>query len=506
MKITNQIKIGQKLVAGFEGYTLPAEFKRKVAEHKIGNVILFANNVQNEAQLTALCGEIRDCILAETGYIPFITIDQEGGCVSRLNENFAQVPGAMQLANAGDKEKVYLAGKITAGELRRCGVNFDLAPVADTNSNAQNPVIGLRSYGDKPEIVADYALEMQKGLLDGGVLCCAKHFPGHGDTAVDSHIGLPVVDKSREELQACEFVPFQKLIDEGIPGIMTTHILFPQLEPSGLPATMSKSILQDLLRGEMGFQGLILTDCMMMGAIKDNFGTVEGGLKAFSAGVDLIFTSHSIDLASEIASRVALALQEGRYTQAELDESFERIVAYKVALEEKPYAEIAGARALAEGLYRESLVALHKPVVLKNPLCLGCHPFVTTLASSPQNKAMSFAKSLAEALQGVAVENSIDPTDEEIKALLEQAEAYDSILFASYNGHVKKGQMRLGKALAALGKPMVWVALRNPYDLAELPEEVYGICAFEYSGRALQAVADVLQGRLVPLDTLNIRL
>lgn len=506
MEANHKIKIGQRLVAGFEGTSLPADFKQKIAKYKIGNVILFANNVQDEVQLTALCKEIRDCILAETGYIPFITIDQEGGCVSRLNENFAQVPGAMQLANAGDKEKVYLAGKITAGELRRCGVNFDLAPVADTNSNVQNPVIGLRSYGDRPEVVADYATQMQKGLADGGVLSCAKHFPGHGDTAVDSHIGLPVVDKSLAELKACELIPFQKLIDEGIPGIMTTHILFPQLEPSGLPATMSKRILQGLLRGEMGFRGLILSDCMMMGAIKENFDTIEGGLKAFSAGVDLIFTSHSIDLAGELAGRVEQALQEGTYTQAELDESFARIVAHKKAVEEKAAAEIAGAKELAEGLYRESLVALHKPVTLKNPLCLGCHPFVTTLASSPQNKALSFAKSLAEALQGEGMENSIDPTEEEIKALVEQAKAYDSIVFGSYNGHVKQGQVRLGRALAALGKPMVWVALRNPYDLAELPEQVYGICAFEYSGRALQAVADVLQGRLVPLSKLNIRL
>lgn len=498
--------IGQKLVAGFAGQQMPEDFKQKVAEYKIGNVILFANNVQNEVQLTRLCREIHDYVLEQTGQIPFLTIDQEGGCVTRLSEDFAVVPGAMQISGTGDPHKAYLAGRITAAELRRCGVNFDLAPVADVNSNPQNPVIGVRSYGDTPQQTADYAVQMAKGLMDGGVLACAKHFPGHGDTAVDSHIGLPMVDKSLPQLKACELVPFRALIDSGISGIMTTHILFPQLEPDGLPATMSRRILTDLLRGELGFEGLILSDCMMMGAIAQHYGTVEGGVKAFAAGVDLVFTSHDIHLSCHIAERMYQKLEQGEIDRAAIEESTARILRYKQWLTQQPAAPVTDGKAQADEMYRQSLAALHAPVTLQNPIAIACHPFVTTLASSPQNKDINFARSLGESLGCDYIVNGIEPDEAEIAAIVARARQHGSIVFASYNGHVKQAQCRLGKALAQLGLPMVWAAMRNPYDLKDLPKEVYGICAFEYTGRSIQAVTDVLQGRLVPQGRLSVTL
>ncbi|MFR2591222.1 MAG: glycoside hydrolase family 3 protein [Ruthenibacterium lactatiformans] len=284
-------QIGQRLVTGFPGTELTEDFRRMVREYKISNVILFRENITDCAQLKQLCGEIQALVRRETGHGAFITADQEGGLVTRLPGDAVNVPGAMAIAATGDPENAYRAGLLTGRELRALGVNFDLAPSVDVNSNPENPVIGARSYGDTPQEVSRYANRMIRGLLDGGVLCSAKHFPGHGDTDTDSHLALPCVDKSMEELERTELLPFREAVRAGVPAVMTTHILFPQLEPEHLPATMSRRIMTGLLREQMGFDGLIVSDCMEMRAIKDHFGTVNGVVAAMAAGVDLVFIS-----------------------------------------------------------------------------------------------------------------------------------------------------------------------------------------------------------------------
>ena len=184
-------QVGQKLAVGFPGTEVPQALRELVAEYKIGNIILFEENIRDAAQLRRLCGELRTLIATHTGLPPLISIDQEGGVVSRLKGDCALAPSAMGVAATGDPVNAHRAGEITGRELRALGVNFDLAPVMDVNSNPRNPVIGARSYGARPEDVCDYGTAMIRGLQAGGVRCCAKHFPGHGDTAVDSHLGLP---------------------------------------------------------------------------------------------------------------------------------------------------------------------------------------------------------------------------------------------------------------------------------------------------------------------------
>lgn len=216
--------------------------------------------------------------------------------VSRLGADAAVVPSAMCVSATGEPRNAYLAGLITGRELSALGVNFDLAPVMDVNSNPHNPVIGVRSYGDAPETVSRYGVEMIRGLTEGGVLSCAKHFPGHGDTALDSHLSLPRVDKTLEELESCELAPFRAAIEAGVPAVMTTHILFPELEPDGVPATMSRRIITGILKERMGFKGLVVSDCMMMQAIQTYYGTVNGivagGLRG--RGFDVYLPQHRL--------------------------------------------------------------------------------------------------------------------------------------------------------------------------------------------------------------------
>lgn len=285
---------------------------------------MFKHNIISASQLRDLCNKLQQLALESTGYPAFITIDQEGGMVTRLAEDSVNIPGAMAIAATNNVMNAYEAGKITGEQLKTLGVNFNLAPDVDINSNMDNPVIGVRSYGDDPKKVAEYSVAMVKGLLDGGVLASAKHFPGHGDTNVDSHLGLPQVNKTLSQLQECELVSFQAVIDAGIPAITTSHIIFPELEPEHIPATMSRNIITGLLKDKMGFQGLVVSDCMEMSAIQKYYGTIEGVKAAVKAGVDLIFLSHTRNYPIEAATVLTAALEAGELSMEEMNASVEK--------------------------------------------------------------------------------------------------------------------------------------------------------------------------------------
>ncbi len=282
--MTIQQMLGQKLVFGFHGTELSEEFISLVKEYKIGNVILFLRNVQSADQLRRLCAQIQELIQAETGYPALIIIDQEGGMVTRLPQDAVNVPCAMALAATGDPENARRASEITIRQLRGLGANFNMAPVLDVNNNPQNPVIGIRSFGDDPQLVAAFGREALDPYAGSGILCCGKHFPGHGDTAVDSHLGIPRVDKTEEELEKLELIPFRRAAEAGIPAIMISHVLFPRIEKEEIPCTMSRRIVTGLLKEKMGYQGLILTDCMEMGAIRDYYGTPREPWPPFRRG------------------------------------------------------------------------------------------------------------------------------------------------------------------------------------------------------------------------------
>ncbi len=508
MELSLERMIGQRMVVGFPGYEIPDELRALVKECHVGNIILFAENICDNGQLKWLCGELQKLIREETGLPAFITIDQEGGVVSRLSADAAVAPSAMCVSSTGNPQNAYIAGLITGRELNALGVNFDLAPVMDVNSNPQNPVIGVRSYGDTPQTAGRYGAEMIRGLTDGGVLSCAKHFPGHGDTSLDSHLSLPRVDKTLEELEACELKAFRAAIEAGVPAVMTTHILFPLLEPDGVPATMSRRIITGILKERLGFQGLVVSDCMMMQAIQKYYGTVNGVVTAACAGVDMMFTSHSIDYARQSCEALKEAVQSGRLPMEEMRASVEKIIRYKRSL--RPVPEDAGIvgcdahraevrRIMEEGV---TLVCGTLPPLGDSPLFLGCHPFRPTIASNPEDESVSFPRTMQKWLGGTALPTPANPTEEEISSLCSQARGHSAIVIGTYNGHIKRGQLRLVEALAELHVPMVCVALRNPYDLLELPESVAGLACFEYDDLSMAAAAKVLRGELRPVGRL----
>ena len=484
---------GQHFVVGFPGTNLEEEFIQLVKEYKIGNVILFRRNVESKEQLRCLCEEIQTLVQKETGHPAFITIDQEGGVVTRLSEDFCNVPEEMALAATGDPENMKICAGITARQLLACGVNFNLAPVLDINNNPQNPVIGVRSYGDTPESVAEGTLAAIEGYRNENMLSCGKHFPGHGDTAVDSHLGLPVIYKNEDELRAFELVPFEEAIHAGIPAIMTSHILFPKIEKEKVPCTMSRTIITELLKGKMGFDGLVMSDCMEMDAIMAYYGSVEGVLGALRAGVDLVCISHSAEVAKQSVEAVWRELEKGTLSRTELEHSTEKILTYK---EKYRIGKAAGFysdlkdRSLEREIRKKTMVHFcgGEPVI----------GFCVTQVSNPA-ESRSFTGYMAESLTGKAIVTGIDPTEEEIAWAVEKARRNaDSIVMCTYNMHLKKGQQRLLKKLAKLGLPMTVVAMRNPYDLQHLPEGVTGIEAWDYSSETLELLAEMFRREWKP--------
>ena len=500
--------IGQRMVSGFPGSEMSEEFIQAVKEYKLGNVILFQHNVRSAAQLKTLCADIQALVKRETGHPAFITIDQEGGIVTRLTQDAANVPGAMSLAATGDPENAEEAAQITAEQLRALGVNFNLAPVLDVNSNRRNPVIGARSFGDDPHKVAQFGVAEVRGMEKGGVLSCAKHFPGHGDTAVDSHIGLPCIDKSLDELEKCELIPFKAAIEAGIPAVMTTHILFPQIEKTNVPATMSRTIMTGILREKLGFKGLIISDCMMMKAIADHYGTVNGVGAAMQAGVDLVFVCHDPNLCCEAMRAVEAAVQNGTIDKNEMEESAEHIVRVKdkmPPISDAPVGTPEQKRAVRRMLRASvTLVSGMIPDLGACPAFLGSPSFASTQASNANSSCDAFPAYMQKHIGGDAFVTPTDPDDAAIAEAVEQAKNHSAIVVSVVSALQRPGQMKLVKALAALNLPMVCVSLRVPYELSEMPQGICCLAAYEYNTESLDAVRAVLTQERTPTGILPV--
>lgn len=512
--MTLQEKIGQRLMTGFPGTEMTEEFRRVVKEHKIGNVILFRENIRDCGQLKQLCREIQELVRQETGHSAFIAIDQEGGIVTRLKEDGVNVPGAMALGATGDPENAYRAGKLIGREMRALGPNINFAPTVDVNSNKKNPVIGVRSYGDDPHTVASFAENAVRGLLEGGALCTAKHFPGHGDTDLDSHLALPCVDKPMEELEKLELIPFKAAIEAGVSAVMTAHILFPQIEPDPIPATMSRRIMQGILREKLGFRGIIVSDCMEMAAIRSHYGVSNGTLAAFKAGVDLVEITHHPQWCAEAAVRILEAAESGELDMEEMDESVQRILDYKekwIEGYESGDFDFAAAAEESREMMEKTITEVARPGFapeeLENPLCIGCAPYRVSLVGNVDTREGNpFGTQMAVEMNGVCADMFRDPSAEEIADLVARAKQQGSAVVGAFNAAVNPGQQALIRALAQTGIPTAVVALRAPYDLRDLPEGVWGIAAYEYSPESIRAAAKVLRGELIPTGKLPVSL
>ena len=306
---------------GFDGTAVSPEWAELQTRYKPGGMILFARNLEHPAQII----ELTNGLQTHSPHFPLlIAIDQEGGRVSRLPKGFTIFPPCGLIGACRSEELAYAAAAVTAAELRAVGINMNMAPVLDVHSNPDNPVIGDRAYGTDPETVAELGVAAMRGLQGKGVVACGKHFPGHGDTSTDSHKELPVVNAPAELLFERELVPFHYAILNGLAAIMTAHVVYPALDAER-PATLSPAILTGLLREQLGFDGVIVSDDLEMHAISDHHGVGEAAVQAILAGADLLLVCKDRGRAVAAMEAVRAAVEGGVIAPERIEDSVRRI-------------------------------------------------------------------------------------------------------------------------------------------------------------------------------------
>ena len=316
-------KIGQIITVGIDGYTINDKTKELIVDKKVGGIILFKDNINDSNQLLQLINNIKD--INSKNKIPlFISIDEEGGRVSRLPKEIKKLPSNEVIGNINDKKLTYDIGY----SLKSFGFNMDFAPVLDINSNPNNKVIGDRSFSSNKNIVANLGVSEINGFKSSNIISVAKHFPGHGDTDIDSHYKLPIINKTLDELKEVEFVPFKNAIKENVPSIMVSHILLPEIDDIN-PASMSKTIITDILRKDLKFDGLIVTDDMTMVAITNDFDISEACIKSINAGADLLLICHGYETEVEVINNIKDAVDKGIISIDRINESVYRILSLK---------------------------------------------------------------------------------------------------------------------------------------------------------------------------------
>ena len=510
-KMDLKTKIGQMFFVGLSGTVIDSNIIQAIDECHFGNIIYMGNNVKDYSTLANLTNTIQDKLISTNGVPGFISVDQEGGNVARLVNGATHFIGAMAMGATGNEDNTYELGKAMGEELYNYGIRVDFTPVLDVNVNPDNPVIGIRSYGDKPMQVALFGNNMTKGLAKSNIIGCAKHFPGHGNTTVDSHSGLPVITSTKEALYKIELAPFMNAIANGIDAIMTTHIIFTAFDDV-YPATLSKEVLTKLLREQMHYKGLIITDGMQMAGVTKNYGGHEViSVLAIEAGVDiLLYTSNDAPRISHGA--LMNAVNNGTISIERINESVKRILIKKIK-----YGIIKNYK--AEGKNIDELLAQHKEMNLrfaKESLTLlkgtfnGLDKSKSTLIIAPIKTTLTnenFAKYAAEYLKSNGTETcdyevvSPNMTDNEVNTNIEKVKQYEQVVLAFDNVKVQEytNTIRFVNSVAAMDKELVVVALTTPYDLIAYDKEKIKtyICTYNYQEATVKALSMFLNGEFI---------
>lgn len=326
-QMTLEEKVGQMIIVGVEGSTFNSSIGKMIDDYHVGGFIFMGTSIKNANQLLKLVNSIKTA--NSNNKIPlFLSTDEEGGRVERMPQEFERYPTNYAIGKIDNEGLSYNIGNTIAHEISSFGFNVDFAPVLDINSNPKNPVIGDRSFGTNPQLVSSLGVETMKGLQGGNMITVVKHFPGHGDTSVDSHVGLPKVNKDLKQLSSFELIPFTQAIKNNVDGIMIAHILLPNID-SKYPASMSKVVISDILRKQLGYNGVVITDDMTMGAITQNYSIGDATVKSVDAGSDIILIAHDYTKGIAAVTSIINAVNSGSIKVDRINESVYRILKLK---------------------------------------------------------------------------------------------------------------------------------------------------------------------------------
>ncbi|MET7387797.1 glycoside hydrolase family 3 protein [Streptomyces sp. NPDC005529] len=493
-----------------------------IAKYRVGGIIYFAwaHNTRDPHQIAGLSNGIQRASLDQPRGLPvLISTDQEHGIVARVGKPATLFPGAMALGAGGSRADARTVGAISGAELRAIGINQDYSTDADVNVNPANPVIGVRSFGADPDAVAGLVAAEVKGYQSSAVAATAKHFPGHGDTAVDSHFGFPVITHTREVWEKLDAVPFRAAIRAGIDSIMTAHIMVPALDDAGDPATLSHPILTGILRGELGYDGVVVTDALGMEGVRTKYGDDRVPVLALKAGVDQLLNPPDLHVAW---NAVLDAVRGGELTEARLDESILRVLRLKakLGLLNDPYVKDAAVdrvvgtpahlRAADRIAERTTTLLVNKEKLLplsrrRTPklLVVGADPASPSLSDGPPTTVLAGA--LTElGFTATALSTGTAPTAAKITEAVAAAGGVDVVVVATYNVTATSSQKTLVERLVATGVPVVALSVRNPYDVAQLPGVGACVAAYSWIDVEVRAAARVIAGRAEPRGTLPV--
>jgi beta-N-acetylhexosaminidase len=507
------------------GVDTPADV---IDKYKPGGVIYFdarrgPDNLHNPRQIATLSNGLQDAATSQRQPIPLlISTDQEGGAlVFRLVAPATAMPGNMALGAGRSADNAHRSAEVIGTELAAVGINQNLAPVADVNINPANPVIGIRSVGEDPDLVSELVAAQVDGYHDGGVGAVAKHFPGHGDTSTDSHFGLPEVTHTREELEEIDLPPFRAAIDAGVDSIMTAHVVLRSVDPSGVPATMSEPILTGLLREELGYDGLIITDALDMGGATGTFPHDVAPVQALEAGADQLLLPPEFDVAH---NAVLDAFRSGELSMQRLDESVYRILRLKMkrGLFDNPFVDVENAEKVVgapDHLADEQEITDRTTTLVKNDaglLPLSYEQRDVLVTGWGVTTTATIGAAISQRGQTVQVlETGLTPSSARIDQAVALARNSDLVVVSTNNAasvNVNTGlptpsaaaQQALVKALLATGTPVVVSGMRNPYDVSYITEAPTYLATYGYTAAQLESLTRVLFGEVNPAGKLPV--
>ncbi|GAC1487238.1 MAG: glycoside hydrolase family 3 protein [Candidatus Limnocylindrales bacterium] len=505
-------RAGQLMNVSWHGTAITPALEAMIRVRKVGGVLIHSENFDDAASLRTITAALQR-IAREAKTLPlFIAIDQEGGAVTRIGKGATLLPGNMALAATPDPAAAIRASVgILCRDMRAAGVNWDLAPDADVNNEPRNPIILNRSFGSDPSRVAALVETAVRAFAEERFLCCAKHFPGHGATTVDSHSGLPDLELDRARLDAVELAPFRAAIGANVPAIMSAHIRVPVLDPTpDLPVTLSPAVMTGLLREQLGFGGLLVTDDLEMGALTKTRSESEAGVQAFAAGADLLLFRFDESAQLDAHRRLVAGMTGGTLTRARVDASLRRIVALKERYGILGPAAATGPtgspvdRTTADGRARQSLTVLRAgglPLRGRILVASVAAPDIATLADQPTLGAV-----LRDRLPTVTARTiSPAPTAAEIASLVSAARDAEVVVVGTADANANPQQAALVTALASI-RTTVLVSLRSPYDILAAPTAQGYVCAYTGREPTLRALAEVLSGAVAPVGTLPVDL
>ena len=498
--LTLKEKIGQLFIIPINGCELTDKTRVMIRDYKIGNFILFSQNFKDLQQLSKLTHDIHKEVISTIGIMPFISIDQEGGNKLIIKDELTYYPGMMTLSATNLKNTKEI-GHMIGQQLIALGININFAPVLDINNNPKNPVIGIRSFSDKPEIVSKYGIEMIKGMQEEGLIATGKHFPGHGDTDIDSHYGLPILNFDKKRLYNMELKPFKEAIDNGVKNIMSAHIIFKEVDKEN-PATVSKNILTGILRKELNYKGLITSDAMDMNAISQGITTPVGVVKGLKAGIDLVCVFKGKNIFDSL-EKITQAINENFLTMEEINDKINRILNYKNEvysvmkvkfLNNKKNLDIFKdnyQKKKLQNIVDSSLTFVNgKKLIIKGKtLVYLCKQFGSYNTKDFQIENISSL--IKKEIPSITLLEYIPY--EYNQELIDKSKIYETIIFLSFNAFKDKEQIKMINKLNENSSNFFVISMLNPYDYLKINKNINYYTFYEFTPNSMRSLIKFLK-------------